>query len=103
MSPDSESPKKPTSIDERIGALDEYTKFTMKVHADMIMSIDTKLDQLSTTVKDLSEATRRNTENIHALTDRAAKSDIRFERLAEIMTGLLTNHDARITALEQKQ
>ena len=88
---------------ERIDELAENMKLSMKIHADMIMSIDERLDRIAVTVDETTKNTNRNTESIKALTENAAKLDIKFERLAEVLTGLFVKHDERISALERKQ
>lgn len=98
MSTDSENNKPNQNMDERMEAITVIvhdTAFSQKLHADMIVSLDTQLQQLA-------EATARNTESIRALTENAARIDIKFERLAEIMTGLLQKHEERIAHLERK-
>ena len=77
--------------------------FSQKLHADMLVSLDTQMQQLTANVdkltidvRDLTEISKRNTEN-------AARLDIKFERLAEIMTGLFQKHDERIGAIERNQ
>ena len=92
-------------MDERMEAITVIvhdTAFSQKLHADMIVSLDTQLQQLA-------EATARNTKSIQALIENAARLDenaarldIKFERLAEIMTGLLQRHEERIASLERK-
>ena len=106
MSPNSEEPLIPLTLE----SLAQSTAFTLRVHADMIVSIDTHLesisanfDKLADKVDKLAETTRRNSENIQALTEHAAHLDLKFDKLAELMTGLFQRHDERITALEQKK
>ena len=111
MSSNGENQKTNRNLDERMEALTAIVEktaaivhdiaFSQKLHADMIVSLDTQMQQLSAKVDKLAEATARNTENIQALTENAAKLDIKFERLAAIMTGLLQKHDERIAILER--
>ena len=99
MSSNSENPQPPLTLE----SLAQSTAFTLKVHADMIMSIDTKLERVSISIENLAENTRRNTEAIQALIERATKLDTKFDRLAQLMTGLFQKHDERITRLETRQ
>ena len=116
MSPNNDNQEPQRSIEERIDALtgnnvhlngrlnamaSEYA-FSLKLHADMIVSLDTQMQQLTANVdkltidvRDLTEISKRNTEH-------AARLDAKFERLAEIMTGLFQKHDERIAAIERK-
>ena len=123
MPPNNDGQKPQRTIDERIDALtrndvhlnerlnamaSEYA-FSLKLHADMIVSLDTQMQQLTANVdkltidvrnltidvQNLTEISKRNTEN-------AARLDTKFDRLAEIMTGLFQKHDERIAAIERK-
>ena len=86
----SENDKSPETFDERIKALQESHAFSLKLHADMIISIDTRLEQLAIEVvsmrkgiAELTENSKRDADNIRALV-----------RIAEM-------HDRRLTAVEE--
>ena len=130
MSPNNDNQEPQRSIEERIDALtgnnvhlngrlnamaSEYA-FSIKLHADMIVSLDTQMQQLTANVDKLTTDVRNLTIDVQNLTidvrnlteiskrntEHAARLDIKFDRLAEIMTGLFQKHDERITAIERK-
>ena len=55
------------SIEQRLNALAESTAFTLKVHTDMMMSIDTKLESIATDLQELTANSKRDAESIRAL------------------------------------
>ena len=105
MSTNGENQKSNRNLDERMDALTANIEkltatvhdiaFSQKLHADMLVSLDTHMQQLTAKLDKLAEATARNTESIQALTKNAARLDIKFERYVEIMTGLLQKQDER--------
>ena len=123
MSPNNDNQEPQRSIEERIDALTgnnvqfnerlnamagEYA-FSLKLHADMIVSLDTQMQQLTanvekltTDVQNLTIDVKNLTELSRRITEHSARLDLKFDRLAEIMTGLLQKHDERITAIERK-
>ena len=74
MSPNNEDPNFPDIFRALLRELAQSTASTLKVHSDMMMSIDTKLgdydaklDRLTATVNTLAENSKRDAENIRAL------------------------------------
>ena len=106
MSTNGENQKSNRNLDERMDALTANIEkltatvhdiaFSQKLHADMLVSLDTHMQQLTANVDKLAG-------KVDKLTEHAATLDIKFERLAEIMTGLFQKHDERIVSLERNK
>ncbi len=69
------------SLEQRLNALAESTAFTLKVHTDMMMSIDTKLESIATDLQELTANSKRDAESIRAL---ARIAEIHERRLSDI-------------------
>ena len=95
MPSDNNTPKPQRTIDERIDAfaasieeihaIQKEHAFSMKLHAEMIVPLDPKLENLTVKIDMLTENSKRDAENIRALA-----------RIAEM-------HDPRLTAIEGDQ
>ena len=99
MSTSGENQKLNRNMDERMEALTaivhDIVFMSQKLHANMLASRDSQMQQLTAKIDKLAESSARNTENIQARTENAARLDIKFERHLEIMTGLLQKQDER--------
>lgn len=68
MSPNTENPNLPEQFNARLEALAQSTAITLKVHSDMIISIDTKLDRISASVETIATRQSENDARIERLT-----------------------------------
>ena len=100
----------------RLEALAESTAFTFKIHSDMIMSIDTKLDRmaerqnnaeskmetLTANLQTLTDSVSALAEKVDKLADHGARLETKLERLADMTTGIFASLAGRVSTLESK-
>ena len=102
--PDQEQPKRNT--DERIDAISMNLELLSHEVAELGIRTESNaraIEALAATVDNLAARLDTLASHIDQLTRIVLRTDSKIEKLADLVTGIVQNHDRRIAALESRR